>query len=208
MPIRTNRGRAAALRRLWGWPMRSTRHLLSAALAMVTVVLATGGIAAGSDWLGSSQDQHQPAPHASAPSSTEAPSPSPSEAPSSETEEGSTSPRPSQTPSPREPGRAAHDPRAAKTAVAFAETFAHHPPEMPHQEWVKRVEPHVMPESRGLLGTIDPRSLDVNRVVDPPQVSQAGDAVARVTVPTDTHPLSVRVVQVGGQWQVRSWGGE
>src|SRR5699024_5037019 len=41
MPIRTNRGRAAVYRRLWGAPMRSPRHLA------VTVVVLAGLIVLG-----------------------------------------------------------------------------------------------------------------------------------------------------------------
>lgn len=40
MPIRTNRGRAAVYRRVWGWPLRSPRHL--AATLSVVAVLAAG----------------------------------------------------------------------------------------------------------------------------------------------------------------------
>lgn len=38
MPIRTNRGRAAVYRRLWGWPLRSPRHLVATIVAVVAVV--------------------------------------------------------------------------------------------------------------------------------------------------------------------------
>ncbi|MFJ6669500.1 hypothetical protein ACIQMJ_00160 [Actinosynnema sp. NPDC091369] len=38
MPIRTNRGRAAVYRRLWGWPLRSPRHLVTTIVGVVVVV--------------------------------------------------------------------------------------------------------------------------------------------------------------------------
>jgi hypothetical protein len=38
MPIRTNRGRAAVYRRLWGWPLRSPRHLVATIVGVVAVV--------------------------------------------------------------------------------------------------------------------------------------------------------------------------
>ena len=40
MPIRTNRGRAAVYRRLWGWPLRSPRHLVVALIQMVLILVA------------------------------------------------------------------------------------------------------------------------------------------------------------------------
>src|SRR5690242_8471873 len=44
MPIRTNRGRAAVYRRLWGWPLRSPRHLGASIIIFVVVVVALGVI--------------------------------------------------------------------------------------------------------------------------------------------------------------------
>lgn len=46
MPIRTNRGRAAVYRRVWGWPLRSPRHL-AATLGVVAVLAAGLGYAVG-----------------------------------------------------------------------------------------------------------------------------------------------------------------
>ncbi|MEU5693775.1 hypothetical protein [Actinosynnema sp. NPDC020468] len=40
MPIRTNRGRAAVYRRLWGWPLRSPRHLVITIVVFTALVLA------------------------------------------------------------------------------------------------------------------------------------------------------------------------
>ena len=40
MPIRTNRGRVAVYRKLWGWPMRSPQHLIATALVVLAVVLS------------------------------------------------------------------------------------------------------------------------------------------------------------------------
>src|SRR4051812_34416773 len=42
MPIRTNRGRVAVYRRLWGWPMRSPRHLIATVLVVFAFVLTIG----------------------------------------------------------------------------------------------------------------------------------------------------------------------
>ncbi|ROP38297.1 hypothetical protein [Saccharothrix texasensis] len=38
MPIRTNRGRTAVYRRLWGWPLRSPRHLITSIVGVFVVV--------------------------------------------------------------------------------------------------------------------------------------------------------------------------
>src|SRR5882757_9213623 len=42
MPIRTNRGRAAVYRRLWGWPLRSPKHLASALIVLAVLVIGLG----------------------------------------------------------------------------------------------------------------------------------------------------------------------
>ncbi|WP_367132045.1 hypothetical protein [Saccharothrix sp. HUAS TT1] len=38
MPIRTNRGRVAVYRRLWGWPLRSPRHLMGTIIAVIALI--------------------------------------------------------------------------------------------------------------------------------------------------------------------------
>ncbi|NUT50751.1 MAG: hypothetical protein HOV94_26095 [Saccharothrix sp.] len=40
MPIRTNRGRAAVYRRLWGWPLRSPRHLVATVVGVIVLITA------------------------------------------------------------------------------------------------------------------------------------------------------------------------
>ncbi|MGM1058894.1 hypothetical protein [Saccharothrix sp. Mg75] len=42
MPIRTNRGRTAVYRRLWGWPLRSPRHLATAVVLFLALVGVVG----------------------------------------------------------------------------------------------------------------------------------------------------------------------
>ncbi|MGH3988463.1 MAG: hypothetical protein ACRDTZ_14280, partial [Pseudonocardiaceae bacterium] len=42
MPIRTHRGRAAVYRTFWGWPVRSPRHLVGTALALVLIAVGVG----------------------------------------------------------------------------------------------------------------------------------------------------------------------
>src|SRR3979411_1474232 len=42
MPIRTNRGRAAVYRRLWGWPLRSPKHLVTTLIVLAVVITALG----------------------------------------------------------------------------------------------------------------------------------------------------------------------
>ncbi|PRY46919.1 hypothetical protein [Umezawaea tangerina] len=39
MPIRTNRGRAAVYRRLWGWPLRSPNHLIATIVGVAVVIM-------------------------------------------------------------------------------------------------------------------------------------------------------------------------
>ncbi|CCH28304.1 hypothetical protein ABZ816_36565 [Actinosynnema sp. NPDC047251] len=41
MPIRTNRGRTAVYRRLWGWPLRSPRHLVATVVGLIALVATT-----------------------------------------------------------------------------------------------------------------------------------------------------------------------
>lgn len=71
MPVRTARGRAAAFRRLWGWPLRSYAHLVTTVLAVLAIAI---GIGAASTAL---HPQRPPAP----PRQPAAPPPAPQPAP-------------------------------------------------------------------------------------------------------------------------------
>ncbi|WNV82538.1 hypothetical protein [Umezawaea sp. Da 62-37] len=44
MPIRTNRGRAAVYRRLWGWPLRSPNHLIATIVGVAAVIMLFSSI--------------------------------------------------------------------------------------------------------------------------------------------------------------------
>src|SRR5437016_5086525 len=64
MPIRTHRGRAAVYRRLWGWPLRSPKHLVFAVLLFAAVATGIGLLLPGrppADNAGGDTTQYQPA---------------------------------------------------------------------------------------------------------------------------------------------------
>src|SRR5690606_9108819 len=42
MPIRTNRGRAAVYRRIWGAPLRSPKHLIATVVDLGSLITAVG----------------------------------------------------------------------------------------------------------------------------------------------------------------------
>src|SRR5689334_18788949 len=42
MPIRTNRGRAAVYRRIWGFPLRTPRHLAGTVIVVAALIIAIG----------------------------------------------------------------------------------------------------------------------------------------------------------------------
>lgn len=44
MPIRTHRGRSAVYRQVWGWPLRSHRHLAAALVGLLAVVVVLAAV--------------------------------------------------------------------------------------------------------------------------------------------------------------------
>lgn len=44
MPLRTGRGRAAVLRRIWGWPLRSPGHLAIAAVVLAAATMVVSAV--------------------------------------------------------------------------------------------------------------------------------------------------------------------
>ena len=44
MPIRTHRGRSAVYRQVWGWPLRSPRHLAAALVGLLAVAVVLAAV--------------------------------------------------------------------------------------------------------------------------------------------------------------------
>lgn len=179
MPLRTDRGRAAVYRRLWGWPLRSRGHLAGAVTGAAVLVAAVSTAASAV------QDQpggHQPTRPAHHPVSGPAPRP------------------PQPTPEPAPPAPA--PPEAVSTAAEFAQQWVNHPPGMPAAAWTGQLQPVAEPELLISLAEADPARVPGTQVTGTPTVVQSVDQLVTAAVPTDAGPLTVTVAHSGAGWRV------
>ena len=198
MPIRSPRGRAAAYRALWQWPLRSPARLALtvAALALVAVTV-TGGLAALSG--------PAPAPGASA-------APTASDA-SATTRTGSASRTPQPTALPPVPdlvpttlAPSAADPAALDVAARWAAAWVRPAEGTTTAQWLDGLRPLTTEEYLGVLGTVDPGNVPATQVAGAPRAVRVAESSVRVEVPTDTVTLLVLVVRTElGEWRVSGY---
>src|SRR5512139_2647726 len=135
MPIRTNRGRAAVYRRLWGWPMRSPRHfmvtlvVIAAAVTVIGLIVPKVAHLAGSPSGGTGATAGPTTTAALAPQGNGAGSRAPSAVP--------TTPLPTRLPSaPQTPTSAPPAPEALDVATAWSKAWVNHPQGTSTEQWL------------------------------------------------------------------------
>ncbi|USX49064.1 hypothetical protein [Lentzea sp. HUAS12] len=194
MPIRTNRGRAAVYRRLWGWPLRSPRHLAASIIIFVVVVVALGVI------IPRVLDRRPADPTAAGQPSTSSQGTQVGQLPSS----GAS--LPTKQPAPSNSAKAAPPPvDAGLVAELWAETWIKPPPDNDVTKWLKQLEDYTTPEFLAQMATIDPRNV-------PDKITGKVNAVKSTTssvdyeVPTDQGKVRITLVKApDGSWRVNSY---
>ncbi|MEJ2888722.1 hypothetical protein [Actinomycetospora aeridis] len=193
MPIRTRRGRAAAYRALWEWPLHSPARLFL--VVVVLIALAVGLSYLGGSLGGSGAGSGRalgPAPSATSPSSataTAAPGPAPV-----------TELRPQSLPLTAAP------PVALAVADRWTRAWATHPPGTTPQQWSAGLAPYTTDEYLAVLSSVDPANVPGSAVTGPPQAVDVRPEAVRVQVPTDAVRLELLLVQVGpGDWRVSGY---
>lgn len=215
MPVRTDRGRVAVYRKVWGWPLRSPRHL--AITAVVVLAVGTGAAIAGAAISGEDQGTSP----AVASSSTRPPSTTNrSSTSSSATRSATTSSAPAITVTAAVPPittsattqPAALDPAAAAAAVAreFMVRWVNHPAGMTSKQWAAQLVPYVVAEYVVVLETVEPSNIPATRVTGDPIIASAVPAAAPTVIELDvaTDGGAVHLVllaQPDKTWRVRSY---
>lgn len=196
MPIRTNRGRAAVYRRLWGFPLRSPRHLAGTAIAVAILVLAIGLVVP--QVLGPKQVQ-KPTPAGIAAESTSA------------TTRGGTSATSSGPMSTRltaplvQPTSAAPNPDALNVAKQWALAWVNHPAGITNAQWLDGLRPYTTEEFLPQMSTVDPNNIPASRVTGEPTATQSFTSSVQALVPTDGPKLSITVAQTPAGWRVTEY---
>jgi hypothetical protein len=198
MPIRSPRGRGAAYRPLWQWPLRSPVRLVGCVVVLIGIAVA-GNLLVGNVFQGRASsggifaDTGPSAPEPAAPGA-----PAVRQAPTR------LPPVPELAP-PRLPDSAA-PPAALTVATRWTRAWAHHPTGTTPASWVNGLRPYTTDEYLGVLSSVDPGNVPATRVTGPARAVLVSPNSVRVEIPTDAVDLVVLVVNSGGrEWKVAGY---
>ncbi len=196
MPIRTPRGRSAAYRALWQWPLRSPARLgLTAVLLLAVVVGAVAGIGAVTG--------RSVGTAVASGGATLTPQPVPAGRPTAPVTPTVLPPVRPLTPSTLPPSTAP-DP-ALSVAARWAAAWVNHPQGVSAQQWVDGLRPFTTDEYLGVLVGVDPANIPATRVTGEPRATKVASRSVQVTVPTNALTLDVLVVLTDDGWRVAGY---
>lgn len=208
MPIRTNRGRAAVYRKLWGWPMRSPSHLVAVVLVVAAVVLTVGIVVP--QLTGSGDDRS-----GAAAETTETTSTSPDDTGTSENGGGSatggtggaegsaTADLPTRLPSPPQtPTSAPPSDDALEVATAWGKAWVDHPEGTTTDKWIDGLRPYTTEEYLVEMSTVDPANIPATKVTGPPVPKQSYTSSVTANLPTDGGTIAITVIDTPQGWRV------
>jgi len=200
MPIRTNRGRAAVYRRLWGWPMRSPRHLTIVAFVVAVLVLAigilvpqlTGGNKPGGGAAAESSNNTSPPPSWPGGATTNTPGVT-----------GSTSALPTRiTEPPSAPSTAPPDPAALEVADSWGKAWVTHPVGVTAEEWLAELRPFTTEEQLTEMASVEPGNITATKLTGDAEVVESFTSSVKVELPTDDGNLLITVIDTPDGWRV------
>ncbi|MCG8920612.1 hypothetical protein L6E12_33095 [Actinokineospora sp. PR83] len=200
MPIRTNRGRAAVYRKLWGWPLRSPKHLAVAAFALALVVVAIGAAAPGVIGTRSAPGPRNPVAAAASavPSGTPAPLPGSGGPTATITQTRITAP-------PGTPTSVPPAPQALETARKWVEKWVTHPSGITNAEWLEALRPYTTEEYLPVMRSVDPANVPASRLTGEPKAVRSFPKSVEAEVPTDGGTLKLTVIDTGAGWRVANY---
>lgn len=198
MPIRTNRGRAAVYRRLWGWPMRSPRHLVVVVFVVAVLVTAVGIIVpqltGGTGGRGGGAAADPSGTSSTSPSTTTQATPAVT---------GSASDLPTRLPSPPvTPTSAPPAPEALDVAESWGRAWVNHPDGVSAEDWLADLKPFTTVEYLTEMATVEPANIEATQVTGPPVAKNSYTSSVEVELPTDDGNLLITVIDTPEGWRV------
>jgi hypothetical protein len=199
MPIRTNRGRAAVYRRLWGWPMRSPRHLAVVVFVVAIFVIAAGIIipqVTGGNVNRSGAAAETGTTTSNPPSTTGSTTGAPGGG-------AATSSLPTRITSPPvNPTPAAPEPAALDVARNWATAWVNHPAGVTNEQWLEPMRALTTEEQLTEMSTVDPGNIVATKVTGDPETVESFTSSVKVKLPTDDGDLLITVIRTGDGWRV------
>jgi hypothetical protein len=203
MPIRTNRGRAAVYRKLWGWPMRSPRHLVAVLLVVAALVLTIGIVVpqlTGSADSGSAGGAASTTTDETGTTTEDTETDSGDGGPASG---AATSDLPTRIESPTEhPTTAPPADDALKVAESWGKAWVHHPTGTTSQQWLDGLRPYTTEEYMVEMATVDPSNIPATKVTGPPVPKESYTSSLTANLPTDGGTIAVTVIDTPQGWRV------
>jgi hypothetical protein len=196
MPIRTNRGRAAVYRRLWGWPLRSPKHLASACIVLAILVIGLGIVLPQT--LNRNVSPTPADPFAASPTSS-----SRFTAGIPITSSATTSPLPTRLSEPLlTPSPAAPNPDGLKVAKQWATAFVTHPDGITNAQWQDGLRPFTTEEAMTETKEVEPGNIPANQVIGEPRALKSFSKSLEAEVATNGPKLVITVIDTGNGWRV------
>ncbi len=196
MPIRTNRGRAAVYRRLWGWPLRSPRHLMGTLVFLAILVTALGIVLP--KVVGKPQAKASPHTGTTTTSVTA-------------TTPGVAAPVPTSNLPTRlsaplaTPTTAAPNGDAVRVAKEWAAAWVDHPAGITSDQWLAKLKPFTTEEYLPVMASVDPANIPATKVTGEPVVGTSYTSSVQLTIPTDGPKLAITVVNTNAGWRVADY---
>jgi hypothetical protein len=200
MPIRTNRGRAAVYRRLWGWPLRSPRHLVGAIVGLIVIAIA---VAIGLSHLHSTSATNSA--NLTNPASTTVAAPATSQALAPPAVSGSTQPSTRIASPPETPTTAPPAPQALQVVQEWGEAWVNHPVGMTNQAWLGQLAPYTEPEFLPQLSSVNLANIPATQVTGPASAISSYTSSVVALLPTNGGNLQITVVSTPQGWQVSAY---
>jgi hypothetical protein len=193
VPIRTPRGRSAAYRSIWQWPLRSPARL---GMTVVVVLVIAFGIS-----LGLSALRGPESPAAGSRTSTgETPlTPGPTAGAGKSATSGAPTSEPSPLPLTAAPSE------ALVAAERWSRAWVRPPAGISDRQWLDQLRPLTTDQYFGVLGGVDPENIPATKVTGKATAVRVADRSVQAEVPTDALTLRVLVIQTEQGWRVAGY---
>jgi hypothetical protein len=204
MPIRTNRGRAAVYRRLWGWPLRSPRHLMLAGIGVVVVAVAIAIATAHA-----SASRHNANGNNGGAGSTvitnEVPTGSVAptlgtDTPTTTAAGGTRLSAPPETPTSAPPA-----PAALAVIDAWGKAWVNHPVGMTNAQWLAQLKPYTTSEFLPEMSSVDVSNIDATQITGQPSATKSYTSSVEALLPTNAGKLDITAIATPTGWLVSSY---
>ncbi|MEV0681102.1 hypothetical protein AB0I60_31750 [Actinosynnema sp. NPDC050436] len=197
MPIRTNRGRAAVYRRLWGWPLRSPRHLVATVVGLIALVITAGIVF-----------DHTVGSTSSAAPGTTTGKPA---VPGSGNQigvlppTGTTTPLPTKAASPTAAASSAPVTADAQlVAESWIDAWLAHPPGTTNAKWLGGLKPWTSDELLPTLQSVDPANVP-KEIKSPVKATRSTTDSVDFEADLETGKLVLTVAKLPEGWRVHKY---